>query len=130
MIAKLEVKLDQIAEKNESEKIEVSMAGRTEFVFSNQIVCCKAAGDYLELRLKNSEEKLYSGSMKQLEEVLPPVFLKVHRSYLVNLTEVTALSASTQDGRKGAHLVLTNSQEVPVSRRLLPAVRQSLKTAS
>ena len=105
----------RLLKKNESEKIEISMAGRKEFVFSNQIVCCKAAGDYVEFHLKNSKEKLYSGSIKQLEEVLPLVFLKVHRSYLVNLTEVTALSASTQDGRKGAHLVLTNSQEVPVS---------------
>lgn len=128
--AKLEFKLAQNVESHSTFKLEIVVGGKIEYVPANDIAYCKASGDYVELHLKDLGEKLYSGSLKQLEELLPPVFLKVHRSYLVNLNEVTALSSKNMDEVKGNALLLSNQQQVPVSRRLLASVRDSLKQAS
>ncbi|GGA81244.1 hypothetical protein GCM10011369_23990 [Neiella marina] len=126
-IAKLEYKLSESAQSNSPAKLEISVAGRTEYIDTTSIAYCKAAGDYVELYLTNLDERLYSGSLKQLEEMLPSTFLRVHRSYLVNLHEVVALDSKPSKERSGVLLRLAQEQRVPVSRRLLPAVRDSLK---
>jgi DNA-binding LytR/AlgR family response regulator len=50
-------------------------------------------------------------------------FFRVHRGELVNLTRVRALHTG---GEGGAELELDDGQRVPVSRRLLPALRERL----
>lgn len=128
-LAKLEFKLAQNDQAQSSSKLTVNLAGSTQYLNTSDIAYCKAAGDYVELHLTDHQEKLYSGSLKQLEEVLPPTFLRVHRSFVVNLNEVRSLSSQLQGKQKLSVLVLQSEQQVPVSRRLLPTVKDSLKTA-
>lgn len=125
-IAKLEYKLAQNTQSKHPAKIQISTGNKNEYISTSDIAYCKAAGDYVELHLFDLSEKLYSGSLKQLEEKLPSIFIRVHRSYLVNLNEVTSLAESQGSSNQ---LSLTNEQKVPVSRRLLPFVRKSLKTS-
>lgn len=133
-IAKLEYKLEQNAQSKLSSKLEIANGGKVEFIQTCDIAYGKAAGDYVELFMLDLGQKLYSGSLKQLEEQLPSTFVRVHRSYLVNLDLVVALngSNSAKDLPLGEHpgssLSLTNHQKVPVSRRLLPMVRETLKS--
>ena len=129
LISKLEFQLAQNAEQRESAKIEVSMAGRSEFVSSTDITHCAAAGDYVELHLKDGAQKLYSGSLRQLEDLLPATFLRVHRSYLVNLSQVVSIESKSKDEGRTAEVFMASGEQVPVSRRLLPSVRESLKDA-
>ncbi len=128
-LAKLGYKLAQNSQSQAPSVLEINVAGKTEFITTTDIAYCKAAGDYVELHLNNLQEKLYSGSLKQLEEMLPPTFLRVHRSYIVNLSEVVSLSANRQENQATSVLCLTGQQQVPVSRRLLPSVKDSLKQA-
>ncbi|AOT06874.1 LytR/AlgR family response regulator transcription factor [Pseudoalteromonas luteoviolacea] len=122
-IAKLELKLAQNQQSHSPTKLELSVAGKTDYVTMTDIAYCKAAGDYVELYMKNGTDKLYSGPLKQLESSLPSMFVKTHRSYLVNLNEVLTLhSANNQHA-----LLLTVGETVPVSRRLVPSVRATLK---
>lgn len=124
-IAKLEFQLAHQAQTKTPMKLDISIGGKTEFITTNNIAYCKAAGDYVELHMNNLDERLYSGTLKQLETVLPSTFVRVHRSYLVNLEEVVSLGDTQSQSNL---LSLTNEQRVPVSRRLLPAVRESLKS--
>ena len=58
-----------------------------------------------------------------LEAELPETFLRVHRSHIVNTAFVSALERDT--GGVG-RLTLSQGQEVPVSRRIMPKVRTAL----
>ncbi|WP_368411066.1 LytTR family DNA-binding domain-containing protein [Colwellia sp. 4_MG-2023] len=97
---------------------------------SDQVVFCKAAGDYVELNLKDHQQRLFTGSLKELESSLPKTFLRVHRSYLVNVEFIRSLNSksSQQVEASGAgFLQLHDSMEVPVSRRIMPTVRNYIK---
>ncbi|MBD1583027.1 LytR/AlgR family response regulator transcription factor [Pseudoalteromonas sp. S16_S37] len=126
-LAKLEYKLAQNTQAKVPTKLEISIAGKIEYITTTDIAFCKAAGDYVEIFLKDRSEKLFSGSLKHLETVLPDTFLRVHRSYIVNLAEVVSLSSNmTQEG--GVNMItLTTQHTVPVSRRLMPTVKDTLK---
>lgn len=107
--------------------MKISSAGKTELLPTETIIYCKAAGDYVEIHLKNQQQSLYSGSLKSIERQLPNTFLKVHRSYVVNLDYILSIKKSKASGASSTSssgfLVLQNGEEVPVSRRILPRVR-------
>ncbi|MDN3652355.1 LytTR family DNA-binding domain-containing protein [Thalassotalea ponticola] len=128
LIAKLEYRLAQQAEQQTPTKIEASVGGKTHFISTSDIAYCQASGDYVQVHMSNQKQVLYSGTLKQLETALPSTFLKVHRSFIVNLEQVSCLSSNTADG--GNNLHLSNEQVVPVSRRMLPSVRKTIKQYS
>lgn len=125
--ARLAFRLAQQEQKQTPVRLEISSAGKTDFILSSDIVYGKAAGDYVELVMADGTEKLFTGTMKQLEGQLPDVFLRVHRSYLVNLDKVMTLKMDKNGERQGRLLILDTGHEVPVSRRLLPEVKQSIR---
>jgi len=130
-VAKLEFKLQQNQQQNQPRKISINSAGKTELVDSEQVVYGKAAGDYVDLYLKGDKHLLFSGSLKELEKQLPATFLRVHRSYLVNLAYVQSLSSKSAETQKspasGGFLLLSGGYEVPVSRRIMPMVRNAIR---
>lgn len=88
----------------------------------SDILCCKGAGDYVELIL-NKKTLLYSGSLQSLQTELPGEFLKVHRSYLVNGRYIQSISRKSSGN---GEILLTNGLTVPVSRTLFAQVRQAI----
>jgi len=126
-VSKLQFKLDQNQQKQTPSKLKINSAGKTELLATDTILYCKAAGDYVEIHLDNQQQSLYSGSLKSIENLLPTTFLKVHRSYVVNLDVISSVKNSKSAGSTSAtssgFLVLNSGQEIPVSRRILPMVR-------
>jgi len=130
LVAKLQFKLEQNQQQTEPSKIKIISTGNIEIIASDQVVFCKAAGDYVELNLKDHQQRLFTGSLKELESSLPKTFLRVHRSYLVNVEFIRSLNSksSQQVEASGAgFLQLHDSMEVPVSRRIMPTVRNYIK---
>lgn len=119
--AKLEFKLEQMQQQQKSETLNIHSAGKIEKIATQDIFYCKASGDYVEI-YQQSRELLYSGSLKGITEQLPTIFVRVHRSYVVNLDKVLSLK---RDGENG-YLVLSNNAQIPVSRRMMPQVKESL----
>lgn len=130
-IAKLQFKLEQNQQKEQPQKISINSAGKVDLITSEQIAYCKAAGDYVELYLDGNKEILFSGNLKELETQLPMTFLRVHRSYLVNMDYIQSLSSKSLKQEKstssGGFLTLKGNHEVPVSRRIMPQVKNALK---
>ncbi|MFT5163425.1 MAG: DNA-binding LytR/AlgR family response regulator, partial [Alteromonadaceae bacterium] len=118
------------SQKATPEKIKLTSAGKIEFVSSDLITYCKAAGDYVELFFCDQRQRLYSGNLKDLQSQLPSTFLRVHRSYLVNTDYIKSLEKTASDAQKapagGGFLLLQGGFEVPVSRRIMPTVRSVL----
>lgn len=130
-IAKLQFKLEQNRQNNQPQKISINSAGKIELIASEKIAFCKAAGDYVELYLRDNKQTLFSGNLKELEKQLPNTFLRVHRSYLVNMDFIQSLSNKNTDQQKspagGGFLLLSGGFEVPVSRRIMPTVRSAIQ---
>jgi DNA-binding LytR/AlgR family response regulator len=130
-LAKLQFKLEQNQQEQEPQKISINSAGKLELIASEKIAYCKAAGDYVELYLTGDKEILFSGNLKELEAQLPKTFLRVHRSYLVNMDYIQSLSSKSTKHQSalsgGGFLTLSGAHEVPVSRRIMPQVRNAIK---
>ncbi|TNE60921.1 MAG: LytTR family transcriptional regulator [Alphaproteobacteria bacterium] len=115
--------LDERAERHAPGSIRVTGAGKVDLVPTDQLQYCKGARDYVELVLADGTSHLHGGSMADLEADLPGTFLRVHRSYIVNTGFIQSLE---RDSGGSGILRLTTGTDVPVSRRIMPAVRKAL----
>lgn len=120
---RLEQALAEIEQRAESSHLNVKSAGKIERVATNQIVHCRGAGGYSEIVLVGGRTVLHTVSLNDLEEALPAIFLRVHRSHLINVMFVESLS---RDASGTGSLRLKDEISVPVSRRIMPKVREAL----
>ncbi|MBI1196921.1 MAG: DNA-binding response regulator [Phenylobacterium sp.] len=98
-------------------------AGRgVEIVRLDHIAAIVGADDYAELRLTDGRTLLHAARLDQLEQTLPPPFLRVHRSAIANLAHARRLSA--RGGRWG--LEMAAGEPLPVSRARLAGVRAEI----
>ena len=59
----------------------------------SSIVCVEGMSEYLKLYTDRQDEKLVIlMSMKKLEERLPPGFMRIHKSYIINLRKIVEVS--------------------------------------
>ena len=126
----LQAALEQAQERSQpapqARKIRIIDTGKIELVPVDQITHCNGAGDYVELNFSDGGKRLHSGSLSELETELPPAFIRVHRSHIVN----TAFVASLQREPSGVgRLRITTGESVPVSRRVMPMVRKTMGSA-
>ncbi|HLS74417.1 MAG TPA: LytTR family DNA-binding domain-containing protein, partial [Actinomycetaceae bacterium] len=112
------------ADAGELVRIPVQHNGRTVLVNGEAIVYAAASRGYSALKLAE-ETVLVSFSLNELERRLQGHFLRVHRSYLVNLRHVREL---VPDFRGSLALVMNDRQRsrVEVSRRHARELRQRL----
>ena len=101
-------------------------AGRTDYVRTEEIIRIQGAGDYVDLVYADGRTVLYTLTLTALEQLLPPTFLRVHRSHIVNTAHVERLE---REPGGGGRLVMTGEIEVPVSRRIMPRVKTALSQA-
>ena len=87
------------------------------------VLWIRADGDYSQLRMRDGRSELHDKSLSGLSAVLPPDFVRCHRSYLVNLRHVRSLHAGS-----GSRywLVLANGEKLPVGRAHVAALRDEL----
>lgn len=87
------------------------------------VVWIRADGDYSELRMRDGRSELHDKSLAGLTGVLPPDFVRCHRSYLVNLRHIRTLHAGS-----GSRywLVLSDGARLPVGRAYVAALRSEL----
>ena len=96
------------------ERLAIKDSGRTACVDVANIDWIDAAGDYMCVHA-NGTTHVLRGTMKHLEELLDPaVFIRVHRSAIVNRHRVTAM----RPHRNGEYfLSLGDATELKLSRK-------------
>jgi len=73
----------------------------------------EASNNYCVIHMVNREEFVVSKTLKEFNEILDDnVFIRVHKSYLVNRSQIAAYNRSD-----GMAIELKNGQVLPVSRR-------------
>ncbi len=124
----LEAALDQAQVRPpwSSQTIKIVDTGRIELVSTDQITHCSGAGDYVELHFVDGSMRLHSGSLNDMEANLPPAFLRVHRSHIVNTAFVESLK---REPSGVGQLFIKTGGVVPVSRRIMPMVRRTIGSA-
>lgn len=120
---KLQLIIDQNQFDNKNQTLRIKSANKTELISIANISYFKGAGDYVEVALNDSNTLLHNDNLTELEQNLPSTFLRVHRSFIVN----TNLISSLERKKSGVGLLtLNNGETVPVSRRIMPSVREQI----
>ena len=92
-------------------KISIQQQDGFEVLNTQDILYCKADDNYTEIYLNNNKKKLVSKTLKYFEEALTDSdFARVHKSFLVNVNEVTKYKKG-----KGGSVILSNGKEIMVS---------------
>lgn len=119
----LQMALAEAGERTAAREITIKSAGSIERLSTNTIMHCTGAGGYSEITLSSGRVVLHSATLNELEETLPATFLRVHRSHLIN---VMFLKTLKRDPSGTGMLTLSENIQVPVSRRIMPKVREKL----
>ena len=106
------------------EMIAVTLGGTTRMIRRDEVRYVQAQGDYARLHTEEASY-LVRVPMADLERQWSDTFVRIHRSYLVAIPHLTRI-------RLGADhpSVTVGAAELPVSRRLLPALRERLESAT
>lgn len=87
------------------------------------ILFVRGAGDYSELHCADGATHLHAKTLTALAELLPPPFLRVHRSFIARLDRVSALESAPGSRYR---LRLEGGAQLPVSRRRVRELRRRL----
>jgi len=93
-------------------KIPLNLSNKIILVEADNILYCKSDGSYTTVFMTDGTEHLVSKSIKYFEELLPEsYFVRVHKSYMVNLNEIKELI------KQGTgEIILSNERIIPISR--------------
>lgn len=103
--------------------IGVRRRGATEFVPLDDVVYIQGAGTRCELVLRTGERILHDRLLDKLEETLPLHFVRIHKSFLLDVRHVTRLV--TEEGSRYA-VILTDGTRLAVGRTKVQELRQRL----
>ncbi|WP_117884169.1 LytR/AlgR family response regulator transcription factor [Aureibaculum luteum] len=81
-------------EKTENNKIKllaIKKRGRILLIPIEDVLYIKGAGVYTELFLANGKKELHDKSLEKLEQLLSHTFDRIHKSYLVKISEVKGI---------------------------------------
>jgi DNA-binding LytR/AlgR family response regulator len=105
--------------------IDHQRGGATRLVARSTVLYVKAEGDYVRL-FADSGRFLIRGALAEVERRwLEHGFVRVHRSYVVNLRRAVEIRPELGGG---ATVVMTDGSEVPVARRQVAELRRRLRT--
>jgi len=114
----------KIEEKRFPESIAVKEQGEIVRVPTGTIQWVDAAGDYMCLHTNDGKTHILRKTMKELEaELDPKLFVRVHRSAIVNTKQISKLVTQVSGEYQ---LVLENGQELKVSRSYRDKVKAAL----
>lgn len=114
--------LRNIKQPPEKQKIALPQRQGYEFIDISSIIYCEAEGAYTKLFIQDRKPMIFSKSLGDVEELLPPeIFQRIHHSTVVNIDFVTHFVRS--DGgyvkmRTGEELAVSKSKKESVLERL------------
>ena len=83
----------------------------------SDILLIEAQGDYIEIKTTKSVFRVHS-TLKKIKEKLPDTrFLQIHRSYIINFTQIIDIEDNS---------VLIDKSVIPISRSNRPELMQRL----
>jgi two-component system LytT family response regulator len=107
----MNVFLENLRNANDHKKIAISTATTIIVLEIEKIIYLQSDGPYTKFTSKDNPEILSSKHLKEYEDLLTEFgFFRIHRSYLVNLSEIKQYSKSD-----GGYVIMSNGDRVDVS---------------
>lgn len=121
-------RLENFETKNKfaSKFLSVKRKGEIKLIEVDKIVYLKGAGVYSELFMVGGKKELHHLNLKKTNRLLPSSFVRIHRSYIVNMYFVQKIVAH---GGSRYSLKLKDDSTLPVSRNDYPKLKNLLNTA-
>jgi two-component system, LytTR family, response regulator len=95
------------------ERLAVPTFDGIDFFKTEDIIFCKADGNYTHLYLTDNTVKLTSRNLKDFDNILQDSgFCRVHHSFLINISHVQKYFRG-----EGGYVLMTNNHQVEISRR-------------
>ncbi len=102
----------------------VAKHGKVELVPLARVAYIKGAGAYAELVLDDGTSELHGKSLDRLMMILPPVFERIHKSYIVPMDKAARLLV--HEGSR-YELVMREGTVLPVGRTRARQIRRKLE---
>ncbi len=119
----IEVLINNLTKKNDQKKIAISTNTGIIVIEIKEIVYCKADGPYTTIYFATGE-LISSTHLKEFENLLVEFgFFRLHKSYLVNLSEIKKYKKS-----EDAYVIVSNGHQVNVSDKKKDELIQKLST--
>lgn len=97
----------------ENYKLALPTAEGLTFIKTNEILYCKASGNYTEIFMEGGKKHLVSRPLKEYDDLLSDhTFFRIHHSYLINLNGVKSYIRG-----EGGQVVMSDNATLDVSRR-------------
>jgi two-component system LytT family response regulator len=124
MAQQLEILMQKIKQPlNPINKIALPTMEGLQMISNDTIITCESDDNYTRIILKGGKKLLVTRSLKEIEESLEQhSFLRVHRSYLINLNEIEKYIKG-----EGGYLIMTDGTTVDVSRSRKEILMQKLQ---
>ena len=90
----------------------------------DNVIYFKAAGIYVEANLQNGKIEILDKTMDRLEQILPSNFIRVHRSYIIEISQIKSFS---HIGGGKYQTTLKNDKTIPLSRQKYKEIKALLK---
>jgi DNA-binding LytR/AlgR family response regulator len=110
----------------EMKKIPVFEGGAYHFIPTDSVMCIKSDGDYCTVYTAAKSHYLHLNLKTLLERYPRTTFFRVHKSFVVNLSYVNAITRSKDDGRS---TIVFDNESIPpisVSRRKLAEFKEAV----
>ena len=107
--------------KERQKKIPLPLNQKIILVKPEDILYCKSDGSYTTVFMSNGEKYLVSKSMKYVEDLLSNDFIRIHKSYIVNIFEIKEFIK-----QGNGEIILTNGKIIPISRTHRKQVMEAL----
>lgn len=94
-------------EKYEAGQFSVKSERQMKTLSYDEVTYIESLGDYVKINQENNGSVVTKEKISKLEKRLPDMFIRIHRSFIVNKTKVTAYSKEE---------VILDGQQLPISR--------------
>ncbi|MFN8292066.1 MAG: LytTR family DNA-binding domain-containing protein [Chitinophagaceae bacterium] len=102
--------LENLKRKPDQQQVVLPTMQGFDVIRTNEITMLQAKGNFTEVRLSNGTHKLICKFLKHFDDLLEHPFVRVHRSFIVNLQYIKSYSKGA-----GGYLTLHDGSEIEVS---------------
>ena len=105
---------------NQVKVLAIKKRGRIQLIPTADLVYIKGAGAYTELFLKDGKKKLHDKSLDKLEQLLSHSFERIHKSYLVKMSEIREIIVASGSKYMAE---LKNGKRLPIGRTKYKSIK-------
>ena len=92
--------------------------GITRLILYNEIFYFESYGKKINIYSENQSDSFYGSFSKLSEEISHNIFIRIHKSYIVNFDKVTSVTKNT--------IILSNGIELPIGRKYCSQVEDAI----